>query len=204
MGSVQIRSRFGDLYSPPVANPVLVDVPDLPCLMVDGEGKPDGSGGPYAEAIEALFSVSYTVHFSATEYGEERPGVCPLESLWWVDDGDLLDAPPEEWRWTAFIVQPDWLDTARFAEALIAAGQRRRLPALPRMRLDTLREGRSAQIMHVGPYAAEAPTIRRLHAFIVKQGLRRRDRHHEIYLGDPRRTRPERLRTVIRQPVEPA
>ena len=202
MGSVQIRSRFGDLYSPPVANPVLVEVPDLPCLMIDGEGKPDGTGGAYTEALEALFAVSYTVHFSATDFGEERPGVCPLETLWWVDEGDLLDAPPGRWRWTAFIVQPGWLDAGRFAGASIAAGQRRRLPALSRMRLDALREGRSAQIMHVGPYAAEAPTIRRLHAFIGEQGLRPRGRHHEIYLGDPRRTRPERLRTVIRQPVE--
>ncbi len=204
MGTVQIRRRFGDLYSPPAASPVLVDVPDLSCLMVDGEGKPEGPATEYARALEALFAVSYTVHFSAKDLGEEPPGVNPLETLWWTDEGELLDAPPARWRWTAFIVQPDWLDAAGFATAASQARQRRTLPGLSRMRLDTLIEGRAAQIMHVGPYEAEAPTIRRLLSFIGDQGLRPRGRHHEIYLGDPRRTRPERLRTAIRQPVEPA
>jgi hypothetical protein len=168
--------------------------------MVDGEGNPNETPA-YREAIEALFSVSYTIHFAAKAEGEEPPGVMPLESLWWAGDSELLDVAMSEWRWTALMVQPDWLDAGRFAEASIAAGQKRRLPALSRMRLDVLREGRCAQVMHVGPYEAEAPTIRRLREFIEEQGLRPRGRHHEIYLGDPRRTAPERLRTVIRQPV---
>jgi hypothetical protein len=128
--------------------------------------------------------------------------VPPLESLWWTDEaGGLSLGNKESFQWTAMMMQPKQVTKAWVDKAMAAAKQKKDLPALAKVRFESYDEGRSVQVMHIGPYAAEAPTIARLHEFARDKGYSLRGKHHEIYLGDPRRTVPEKLRTVIRQPV---
>jgi hypothetical protein len=126
----------------------------------------------------------------------------PLEGLWWVADMSTFTVEDKSaWSWTAMIAQPDSVTQAMVDEAVAQATRKKALPAAPSLRLERFKEGRAAQVMHIGPYAAEGPTIQRLHAFIAEHGCERAGRHHEIYLSDPRRADPAKLKTVIRQPV---
>ncbi len=192
-----------------------VDGPELLVAYVDGEGDPNGPA--FADATRALYGVSYTAHFLQKVRSGEAPRVLPLEGLWWVEDHAAFDtftrvATGEVdvdavdrglWRWRAFIVQPEPLDEDLLAEAVEAAARKATGP-LPPVEVSRWCEGLSAQLLHVGPYAAEAPSIVTLHEGIAALGYRPRGRHHEIYLGDPRRSAPEKLRTVLRHPVEAA
>jgi hypothetical protein len=204
-----LRKRLAPLLAPP-REPVLVEVPELGYLMVDGRGAPTGEDGDapseFQLAIGALYSVLYTVKFALKAKGIVVPAL-PLEALWFSAGGASFDmtSPPSGWSWRAIIAVSDDV-TPAVVEATVTEVHAKKgtTPALERLRHERWCEGRSAQVMHVGPYSAEAPTIERLHAFIAAQGLRPRGAHHEIYLGDPRRAAPERLRTIIRQPVSEA
>ena len=181
-----------------------LQVRDRRVLAIDGQGAPDSAEFP--AAIGALYPVAYGLHFALKRRGiDGRVG--PLEGLWWASD----DLPPGAtmpeagatpgWSWTLLIGLPDGATGADVAEAIATAARKRPSAALDRLRVITLSERRVAQTLHVGPYALEAATIERLHRAIAAAGLRPVSRHHEIYLGDPRRAAPERLRTLIRQPV---
>jgi hypothetical protein len=184
----------------PGEKPVILDVPAFKFLMVDGKGSPNDSS-EFQAAIQALYGLSYGVHFALKKTGIDSR-VRPLEALWWAqgrEDFTGVDAPGA--RWSAMIMQPDEL-TPALLEAVRAEAQRKKPnPALARVRLEIFQEGPSAQVMHVGPYSAEKPTIERLHAFIEDEGFRLRGKHHEIYMGDPRRSAPAKLKTIIRQPI---
>ena len=176
--------------------------------MIDGRGDPNTSE-EYQDALQALYGVAYTLKFTLKKAEPERDfKVAPLEGLWWADEEAPtmaeLQRDRDAWNWTMMIAVPDAVTAAEVTAAAEAAAKRRELPAAPRIRLERFAEGLAAQIMHVGPYADEAPTIERLHAFAAEQGYELRGRHHEIYLGDPRRTAPERLKTVLRHPVREA
>ena len=190
------------LYGPRAGRPELVDVPEMAFLVVDGQGDPN-TGDEYRQALEALFSVSYTLKFGLKKSRGLDFRVAPLETLWWADGADLLAAPKAEWRWTALMRQPDEVTADDVAAAIATAGRKKPLPGLARVRFERFAEGESAQVMHVGPYSAEGPTIEGLRSFIAASGRKPRGKHHEIYLGDPRRAAPEKLKTVVRQPVEP-
>jgi hypothetical protein len=178
----------------------LVRVPALAFLCVDGHGDPNTSPR-YADAIQALYSVSYAAKFALKKASGLNVKVSPLEGLWWADDlSAFLTADKSAWDWTLMIRQPDPV-TADLIDRLAAdVDAKRELPTVRDLRLVTFEEGTAAQVLHVGPYAAEGPTIERLHAYIRDQGFVLDGRHHEIYLGDPRRAAPEKLRTIIRQP----
>jgi hypothetical protein len=180
--------------------PALVRVPALAFLCVDGHGDPNTSPR-YADAIQALYSVSYAAKFALKKASGLNVKVSPLEGLWWADDlSAFLTADKSAWDWTLMIRQPDPV-TADLIDRLAAdVDAKRELPTVRDLRLVTFEEGTTAQVLHVGPYAAEGPTIERLHAYIRDQGFVLDGRHHEIYLGDPRRAAPEKLRTIIRQP----
>ncbi len=208
MSPIDLVKELKPLYAPPSKAPVIVEVPELSFLMLDGRGDPNASED-YQVALQALYGVAYTLKFTLKKSDPGRDfKVMPLEGLWWVEGEpprlDELQADRETWNWTMMIALPDEVTAAEVAAATEAAAQRRPLPAAAKVRLERFAEGRAAQVMHLGPYAAEAPTIELLHAFVAEQGLELRGRHHEIYLGDPRRTAPERLRTVIRHPVTAA
>lgn len=183
------------------ATPTVVDVPAMNFLMVDGQGDPNTSPD-YAAAVTALYGVSFTLKFSFKR-GPQRIdySVMPLEGLWWADDQrSFLAGEKSKWRWTMMIMQPDFVSAADADEAIAAASRKRPNDALAQLRLQSFAEGHAAQLLHVGPYADEGPTIQRLHAFIQEQGGALSGRHHEIYLSDPRRAAPDKLRTIIRQP----
>jgi len=203
MAKVDLKREHSELYAPR-REPVIVDVPELSFLMVDGHGDPNTSPA-YAHAIEALYTVSYTLKFTIRGApGGVDYAVMPLEGLWWsADMSAFTSGEKSAWDWTAMIAQPDVVDDALLADAAERASAKKDLPAAPLLRLERFHEGQAAQVLHVGPYSAEAPTIERLHAFIAESGYERHGKHHEIYLSDPRRAAPERLRTVIRQPVRP-
>ena len=204
-----------ELYRPSSKAFELVDVPRMSFLMVDGRGDPATSTA-YHEAIEALYSVAYTLKFLGKSEGRDF-AVPPLEGLWdspavrkalegvadenaWIRAFKAADR--DAWEWTAMIRQPSWITSGMVRDAKATAAAKKSLPALDRLRLEPFREGLSVQIMHVGPYSAEAPTLARLHTrHLPDNRLREAGRHHEIYLGDPRRTAPTRLKTILRQPV---
>jgi hypothetical protein len=198
-----IKRVHRELYGPP-REFVLVDVPPMRYLAVDGHGDPN-TAPEYAEAVEALFSVSYAVKFrSKRELGRDFV-VAPLEGLWRADDPTtFVTREKSAWSWTMLIAQPDRVDdelVAAGVEAVRAKGER---PGLERLGLTELHEGASVQILHVGPYDDEGPTLARLHdEWMPQHGVTFDGDHHEIYLSDVRRTAPEKLRTVLRQPVRP-
>ena len=179
-----------------------VTVPELSYLLVPGEGEPEGDA--FAKAIQALYSVSYGAHFLVRKRSGETTKVMPLEALWWADDmTSFVNGDRDRWLWQAMIVQPEPIDADTIAEA-VAHAIDKGVPSLDRLRFERWTEGLCAQVLHLGPYAEEGATIEALHAAIRSAGYVLRGRHHEIYLGDPRRSAPEKLRTIVRQPVAPA
>jgi hypothetical protein len=205
MAPFDVVKQHKSLYAPSAKHPAIVEVPEFAFLMVDGRGDPNTSEA-YHQALEALYSVAYTLKFTLKKADAERDfKVAPLEGLWWADEAAPgmaeLQRDRDAWNWTMMIAVPDEVTAEEVVAAADAAARKRELPAAALPRLERLEEGLAAQIMHVGPYAEEAPTIEVLHDFVAGQGYELRGRHHEIYLGDPRRTAPERLKTVLRHPV---
>lgn len=201
MGKVNLKKELKHLYSPSAGEVSVMDVPPMNFLMIDGAGDPNVSP-EYQQAMEALFSLSYALKFRVKKETGVDYTVMPLEGLWWTDDPTRFSMSNKGvWKWTAMIMQPEYVTPELFEEALAEVRRKKGLPALERVRFETYHEGLSAQIMHIGPYAAEEPTIARLHRFIRDNGYELNGRHHEIYLSDPRRTAPERLKTVLRQPI---
>jgi hypothetical protein len=205
----ELKKRLAPLYSPPT-RPVLVDVPELGYLAIDGKGAPaeDAEEGTteFQQAFAVLYPAVYTIKFRLKRGGIMVP-VLPLEALWFTGESESFDmnVSPDKWGWRALMPVPDEVTSLVFEEAVAEIRRRKGdLPLLSALRLIRWEEGRSAQVMHVGPYSAERPTIEGLHAFIAESGLKPRGAHHEIYMGDPRRGDPAKLRTVLRQPVEPA
>src|SRR6266496_2259131 len=197
---VDYKRELSKLYTAH-REPVLVDVPELAFVMIDGHGDPNTSA-EYAAAIQALYSVAYTAKFMVKALGETDYGVMPLEGLWWTPDMATFSADDKsDWLWTMMIMQPDVVTADLVEAARTKAAVRKPLDAIARVRLDRYAEGPAAQVMYVGPYSDEGPTIQRLHQLIAAQGYERSGKHHEIYLNDPRRTAPEKWRTIIRQPV---
>ena len=199
--TVDLRRELAELYTAP-DTPTLVDVPELGYLMIDGHGNPN-TAPEYAEAVQALYSVAYTIRFALKRRdGPVDAPVMPLQGLWWVPDMSTFTIEDKSaWQWTMLILQSSHVTPELTAEARETAARKKGLPAIDRVRLERYTEGRAAQVLHRGPYSAEGPTIEALHRFISERGLALRGKHHEIYLGDPRRSAPEKLRTIIRQPV---
>jgi hypothetical protein len=197
---VDLKRELRACYAPGTT-PELVEVPELRFVMIDGHGDPESSPS-YARAIQAVYGISYAAHFELKRHGLDYV-VMPLESLWWAPDLAVFTSSDRSaWQWTAMILQPPEVTEEVFEVAREIASRKADDPeATARTRLERFAEGLSAQVLHVGAYADEGPTIRRLHAYIEGQGYRPAGKHHEIYLSDPRRTAPARLRTVIRQPV---
>lgn len=200
MAKKDLSPELQSLYFPSAKEPVFVDVPAMQYAMVDGRGDPNSSKD-YQEAIGALYGVAYTIKFAAKKAKMGDVLVMPLESLWWSDnEEDFLLARKGRWQWTTMLLEPPVVTRKMFEEAVKQLRERRNPPGLDKVRLETWKEGKAAQILHIGPYAAERPTIERVHAFILENGYRLTGKHHEIYMGDPRRSAPEKLKTVVRQP----
>ncbi|WP_200826241.1 GyrI-like domain-containing protein [Microbacterium timonense] len=191
-------------YSAPRGSFEVVDVPPMRYLMADGHGDPNTSD-QYAEVVAAIFGTAYKLKFfSKTELGRDYV-VMPLEGLWWSDDMAAFTTQRDKsrWSWTMMSLVPEWIDAQHVEQARVAAHAKGGSPALDRLRFEELHEGRCVQTLHLGSYDDEAPVLAEMHdRFIPDAGLRMRGLHHEIYLTDPRRAAPEKLRTILRQPVE--
>lgn len=201
MKEKDLEARLKELYLPSADDFVLVDVPEMRFVMIDGQDATDRTA--LDRAIKWLFTVVYPIKRIARERMGKNFVEPPLEGLWWADDvQDFIGGNRDKLNWRMMIVyEPDWLTTAMFDDAVATATARLGAPPAS-LRLESYHEGLSAQIMHVGPNSEEAPTIARLHKeFLPEHDLTADGHHHEIYLNDPKRVAPEKLKTVLRQPV---
>lgn len=195
--------RTLDAYRAPRGRFRVLDVPDLRYLMVDGRGDPNRSPA-FTAAIETLYPVAYALKFASKRELDRDYVVPPLEGLWWSDDLEVFTVARDRsrWEWTLMILVPDWLDADRVDAAVAQVAAKGAPPRLDDLRFETLSEGRCGQTLHVGSFDDEAGVLERMHGgFIPEQGLAMTGRHHEIYLSDFRRVAPDRLRTILRQPV---
>jgi len=201
MARIDLRKELKQLYAPSAKVVVEVDVPQFNYLMIDGAGNPNNSQS-YSEAVEALFSVSYTAKFMIRKAAAPVDyAVMPLEGLWWADDMTKFSVDDKAaWKWTLMIMQPDFVTAQVIDAALEAVHRKKQLPGLARLRAEIFTEGYCAQVLHVGPFSEEGPTVERLHSHIGANSALR-GRHHEIYLSDIRKADPSRWRTVVRQPM---
>lgn len=201
MQKVDFKKELKHLYTPTAKATAVVDVPAMNFLTILGEGDPNTAPW-YKEAVSALYAVAYTLKFMVKK-GEQALdyGVMPLEGLWWADDMSQFSVQDKSnWRWQAMIMQPGFVTAEMAAEAKTQVLKKKGLTAVAQVNFARFAEGQAAQILYVGPYADEGPTIQKLHDFIWARGGQLTGKHHEIYLSDPGRTVPEKLKTIIRQP----
>ena len=204
MSKLDLKKELKHLYQASAKEVVKVDVPALRFLMIDGEGDPNTSQ-QYVEAVEALFSVSYTAKFMLKKGARQIDyAVMPLEGLWWSDDmSSFTRNERSKWKWTMMIMQPHLVEEAVIHAAIAEVKRKKGLPAVDALRLENFTEGLCAQILHVGPFTEEGPTIQRVHDFIEARSALA-GKHHEIYLSDIRRAAPSKWKTIIRQPMASA
>ncbi len=200
MSKIDLRKELKELYNPSAKEISVVDVPEMNFLLVDGSGAP--ASPQYIEAIEALYSVAYTLKFMIKKAQGIDYAVMPLEGHWWMDDMANFSADKkDQWKWTVMIMQPKYVTAQDFKLAVEQVQKKKNPTALPKVRFEAFKEGPSAQILYIGPFKDEGPTIQKIHAYIQSSGHKLSGKHHEIYLNDPSKTAPEKLKTVIRQPM---
>jgi len=202
MSKFDFKKEYRELYTPPKRF-VIVDVPRMQFLMVDGHGDPNVAK-EYQDAVEALYAVAYKIKFASKKQLGRDYVVPPLEGLWWAEDMEAFTTARDKskWDWTMMIRTPDWITPDLFAEALEQVRGGKNPTSLDKVRLERYHEGLSVQILHIGSYDDEGPTLIKLHnEFIPQNGYAENGKHHEIYLSDPRRVAPEKLKTVLRQPI---
>lgn len=195
---IDIRKKYHHLYSPSARAVQEIVVPCLTFASIEGQGRPGSAA--FQNAIGALYGVSYGLKFAHKASGENYT-IGPLEGLWWTKTGDFDDTKQDDWHWKLMILQPDFITQNEFDQAVEELKIKKPNPAIAHLRLESFDEGPCVQTMHVGPYADEAPTIARLESYAAAHELQTHGKHHEIYMGDPRRTKPERLKTILRHPV---
>ena len=212
MKTLDLKKQFKHLYQPSAKKIEVVQVPRLQFVMVDGaieKGSEPGKSPQFAEATMALYGLAYSLKFTFKKR-KTNPidyPVMALEGLWWVEDGNFDISVKDNWFYTVMILQPGHITASMFAEGIEQIRKKRGdNPALSRLRLEKFEEGLCVQIMHIGPYATEPATVERMRAFALENGYRDRvgpnGKHHEIYLGDPRKANPAKLKTVLRHPLE--
>jgi hypothetical protein len=202
MKKLDLKKDLKYLYLPSAKDVEFVRVPRFNFLMIDGAGDPNTSQ-EFQQAVQALYTAAYTLKFMIKKEKKVDYPVMALEGLWWTDDMATFSAENKAaWRWTLMILQPKVVTKSLFKKAVKQAKEKKGLAALERLRFEGFNEGLCVQIMHIGPYAEEGPTIQKLHAFAKERGFDLVGKHHEIYMSDPRKAKPEKLKTVIRQPIQ--
>ncbi|MEU7380982.1 MULTISPECIES: GyrI-like domain-containing protein [unclassified Streptomyces] len=203
MAPYDVKRERKEFYAPKNTEWALVDVPEQQFIAVDGAGNPN-TAPAYAHAVEALYTVAYTLKFAGKRTAGGDFVVAPLEGLWWADRPEAFTSGAKDaWNWTMLISMPSWITKGMIEDAKQTALAKKKIPTISQLRHLTLHEGPSAQVLHIGSYDDEAPVLHELHhSYLDANGLRPSGLHHEIYLSDPRKTAPEKLRTILRQPVE--
>ncbi len=208
METLDLRKNLKYLYSPSAKKIEVVDVPSFNFVMVDGAiepGQGPGTSPLFQENMQALYGAAYTLKFMVKQRKVEPVDypVMALEGLWWVEDGQFDIKVKDNWYYTVMILQPDLVTGEVFAEAMAQLRKKKGdLPAFARLRLERFQEGLCAQTMHIGPYADEPATMARMEVFALENGYNLRHKHHEIYLGNPLRAEPSKLKTILRHPIE--
>ncbi len=201
MPKIDLKKQLKELYSASAKKPSFVDVPKLKYLMIDGSGDPNANP-EFSDAFNAMYSVAYTLKFGPPRLDFS---VMPPEGLWWTEGGGCFNiADRASWQWTLMMVLPDVITGAMVRSAKTIVEKKKNLVRVNELRLESWREGKAVQIMHIGPYSEEGPTLERLHQFAAENGYALSGKHHEIYFSDPRRAKPEKLKTLLRQPVKRA
>jgi hypothetical protein len=201
MEKINYKKKLQHLYKPSVKEVEIVEVPQMNYLMIDGDGGPNHP--TFQNAIEVLFPLSYTLKFmiKKSDIGIDY-GVLPLEGLWWADDmSSFIKDKKDDWKWTLMIMQPELITNEMVVEAVNQVRVKKNPTSLPLVRFESINEGKVAQIMHIGPFSEEGPTVQKLHSFIKDSGKKIIGKHHEVYLSDIRRASPEKWKTIIRQPM---
>jgi len=202
MKKIDYKKEFKELYRPSAKKVEFVDVPKMNFLMIDGEGDPNTSQ-TFQDAIDVLYPLSYALKFMVKKGDIEVDyGVLPLEGLWWTDDMSSFSVENKsDWKWTLMIMQPELITKNMVKEAIETVKIKKNPVSLPLVRFESFDEGNASQIMHIGPFSEEGPTVEKVHNFIEEQGHKKKSKHHEIYLSDIRKAAPEKWKTIIRQPM---
>ena len=201
MEKIDYKNELKHLYRPTTKKVEVVEVPKMNFLMIDGDGGPNHP--TFQNAIEVLFPLSYTLKFmiKKSDIGIDY-GVLPLEGLWWADDmSSFIKDKKDDWKCTLMIMQPELITNEMVVEAVNQVRVKKNPTSLPLVRFESINEGKVAQIMHIGPFSEEGPTVQKLHSFIKDSGKKIIGKHHEVYLSDIRRAAPEKWKTIIRQPM---
>ena len=201
MEKIDYKKELKHLYRSSAKKVEVVGVPKMNFLMIDGDGGPNHP--TFQNAIEVLFPLSYTLKFmiKKSDIGIDY-GVLPLEGLWWADDmSSFIKDKKDDWKWTLMIMQPELVKKEMVVKAIEEVRKKKNPVALPLVRFESFSEREVAQIMHIGPFSEEGPTVEKIHTFIENSSKQLSGKHHEIYLSDIRRTAPARLKTIIRQPM---
>jgi hypothetical protein len=207
MEKLDLKRIYKHLYKPSAKKVTVVEVPKFKFVMLDGvveAGTLPENSPEFQQAFPALYGASYTLKFNS-KLRDVNPidyTVMAMEGLWWTESGEFSFEKAEPWYFTLMMMQPEHITEEMFREAVEQVRAKRPNPALDKLRFESFDEGLSLQIMHIGPYADEPKTIEKMRAFAEEHGYTYRGKHHEIYLGDPRRSKPENLKTVLRHPVE--
>jgi len=209
MEKIDLKKEFKHLYTPSNKLAQIVDVPELNFIMIDGAiepGQAPGTSPSFEKAMGALYGAAYTLKFMS-KLRKENPvdyGVMASEGLWWIETGEFDLARKDNWLWTLMIMQPAHITVEMYQAAIHELERKKPDPANARLRFATFREGLCVQMMHIGPYASEPETKDKMLAFARDQGYVLNGTHHEIYMGNPLRTSPEKLKTILRYPVQKA
>ncbi|MCP4763238.1 MAG: hypothetical protein GY870_15805 [archaeon] len=200
---IDFKKKYPKLYKPSAKEPMIVEVPEMNFFMIDGEGDPN-SAQEYKDALEALYGVAYALKMKVIK--KKTPSkdyvVPPLEGFWYIDNMEEWSMDEKnKWKWTMMIMIPDFVKEDQIKKALEIIKETKNPKSLPKIYIKKYNEGKVAQIMHIGPYNDEPPTVEKLHKYIEDQGYIIDGLHHEIYLSDPRKAKPEKMKTVIRQPI---
>jgi hypothetical protein len=208
MRTLDLRKELKPFYAPSAKKVEIVDVPEFQFAMIDGAIEADaepGNSPAFASAVQAMYGIAYTLKF-ASKLRKEDPidyPVMALEGLWWVAGDEFSLSRKDDWLWTLMILQPAHITPEMFEAARVQVRKKQGdSPALGDLRLSRFREGLCVQALHIGPYAEEPATVARMDAFAAENGYRMAGKHHEIYMGDPRRAAPEKLKTILRHPIE--
>lgn len=203
MTKIDIKKELGKFYNPGAKDVTLTDIPKMNFIMVDGQGAPESE--QFQQSVEALYSIAYAIKMAKKKTDGTDYAVLPLEGLWWAADMSAFDPQKSDrskWQWTLMIMQPDFVTAADFAGARQASMKKKANPDISEVRFESFKEGKSAQIMHIGPFSAEGENVRRIHDRIAEIGGTLSGKHHEVYLSDFRRVSPDKMRTVLRQPYK--
>ena len=199
---IDLKKTWKDLYKPSKKEPAFVNVPSFNFLKIDGHGDPNTSQ-EFKDAVSSLYPLAYALKFAVKKRLGINYGVMPLEGLWWCEDMNEFNTDDKSnWDWTLMILQPEWVTPELVEELHQEVKQKKNPPKIDQIRFEEFHEGLVVCLMHIGPFTDEGPNIQRMHAYAEAQGYKKTGKHHEIYLNDFTKTAPERLKTVLRQPIE--